>query len=193
PAIVKFQNFLIEVDNLEEIIAKSPLLNEHRYFLLSNKERAKYLLPEDQEIIISKLVNTGSSAWEALQNKVVSTLEVDIEIDEKKQTLPLPVVRNLAYDKDPAIRKSAYFAELESYKKIEDASSAAINGIKGEVITVTDLRGYKSPLHETLIKSRMDEETLNAMLEAMNESLGIFHKYYKKKAELLGHKGSLPF
>ncbi|MDG2845115.1 M3 family metallopeptidase, partial [Vibrio parahaemolyticus] len=83
--------------------------------------------------------------------------------------------------------------ELESYKKIEDASSAAINGIKGEVITVTDLRGYKSPLHETLIKSRMDEETLNAMLEAMNESLGIFHKYYKKKAELLGHKGSLPF
>lgn len=193
PAIVKFQNFLIEIDNLEEIIAKSPLLNEHRYFLLSNKERAKYLLPEDQEIIISKLVNTGSSAWEALQNKVVSTLEVDIEIDEKKQTLPLPVVRNLAYDKDPAIRKSAYFAELESYKKIEDASSAAINGIKGEVITLTDLRGYKSPLHETLIKSRMDEETLNAMLEAMNESLGIFHKYYKKKAELLGHKGSLPF
>lgn len=193
PAIVKFQNFLIEIDNLEEIIAKSTLLNEHRYFLLSNKERAKYLLPEDQEIIISKLVNTGSSAWEALQNKVVSTLEVDIEIDEKKQTLPLPVVRNLAYDKDPAIRKSAYFAELESYKKIEDASSAAINGIKGEVITLTDLRGYKSPLHETLIKSRMDEETLNAMLEAMTESLGIFHKYYKKKAELLGHKGSLPF
>ncbi|TFZ39185.1 M3 family oligoendopeptidase [Soehngenia longivitae] len=193
PSIVEFQNFLLKIDDLEEIISSSDVLKEHNYFIMSNKERAKYLLPKDQEVIISKLTNTGSSAWEGLQNKVVSTLEVDMTIDGKKETLPLPVVRNLAYDANPDLRKSAYFAELESYKKIEDASSAALNGIKGEVITLCDLRGYKSPLHETLIKSRMDEETLNAMLEAMNENLDIFHKYYKKKAELLGHKKSLPF
>jgi pepF/M3 family oligoendopeptidase len=39
----------------------------------------------------------------------------------------------------------------------------------------------------------MDEETLNAMLSAMKESLPAFHKFYRKKGELLGHKNGLPF
>jgi Oligoendopeptidase F len=85
PSIVEFQNFLLKIDDLEEIISSSDVLKEHSYFIMSNKERAKYLLPKDQEVIISKLTNTGSSAWEGLQNKVVSTLEVDMTIDGKKK------------------------------------------------------------------------------------------------------------
>ena len=31
------------------------------------------------------------------------------------------------------------------------------------------------------------------MLDAMKESLHYFHNYYRRKAELLGHKNGLPF
>ena len=58
------------------------------------------------------------------------------------------------------VRKKAYEAEIKSYKKVEEAVAAALNGIKGEVLTVCELRGYKSPLEMTLIDSRMDEKTL---------------------------------
>lgn len=190
---IKFQYFIGSLENLDEIIESSQLIKEHSFHLKQIKMNTKYLLSEKEEIIISKMKNTGSTAWSKLQNVVSSTLLVDIEIDGEKKKLPLPVVRNMAHSSDSNLRKKAYEAELEAYKKIEESSAAALNGIKGEVLTINKLRGYKSPLEETLINSRMDEETLNAMFDAIKESLPVFHKYYRKKGELLGHKNGLPF
>ena len=190
---VLFQNFLKEINDLDKIISSSELLEEHRFFVESTKERSMYLLSEVEEVLISKLTTTGSTAWSNLQNKISSTLLVDIEVDGEKKQLPLPVVRNLAYNKDPITRKTAYEAELTAYKKIEESSAAALNGIKGEVITLAKMRGFESPLQEVLVKSRMDKETLDAMLMAMEEYLPVFHKYFKRKGEILGHENGLPF
>jgi pepF/M3 family oligoendopeptidase len=124
---------------------------------------------------------------------LTSTLLVEINIQGEEKRLPLPVVRNMAYSKDAETRRTAYEAELKSYEKIEESSAACLNGIKGEVITVSKLRGYKSPLDQTLEKSRLDRATLEAMLTAMRESLPSFRKFYLKKAEKLGHKNGIPF
>lgn len=190
---VQFQKFMKDIENLDELISKSELLTEHKFFLEQIKEDTKYMLSENEEVLISKMTNTGSSAWSNLQNMISSTLSVDINIDGEDKVLPLPAVRNLAYDGDPAKRKAGFEAEMEAYKKIEESSAAALNGIKGEVITLAELRGFSSPLEETLVDSRMDAETLDAMLTAMEEFLPVFHKYYRKKGELLGHKNGLPF
>lgn len=190
---VQFQSFIKEITNLDELTSKSEILKEHRFHLKQIKLNTQYMLSEKEEILISKMANTGSSSWSKLQNKISSTLMVDIHIDGEDKKLPLPIVRNLAYDKNPKKRKLAYEAELESYKKIEESSAAALNGIKGEVITLSELRGFQSPLEETLVQSRMDKETLDAMLTAMKEFLPVFHKYYRKKAELLGYRDGLPF
>ena len=190
---VQFQSFMKNIDNLDELIESSELLKEHKFYLSQVKEHTKYMLSEKEEVLISKMSNTGSSAWTNLQNKISATLLVDINIDGEDKVLPLPAVRNLAYDKDPVKRKVAYEAELAAYKKIEESSAAALNGIKGEVITTSALRGFSSPLEETLVNSRMDKETLDAMLTAMKEFLPVFHKYYRKKAELLGYENGLPF
>lgn len=189
----QFKRFIASIEALDEIIESSQFLKEHRFYLNEIKLSTKYMLSQEEEVLISKMKNTGSKAWAKLQNMVTSTLLVDIEMDGELKKLPLPVVRNMAYSADKTLRKKAYEAELESYKKIEDTSCACLNGIKGEVITLCNLRGYKSPLEETLIKSRMDEKILKAMFTAIEESLPVFHKYFRKKAELLGHKNGLPF
>ena len=190
---VQFQNFIGSLNNLDEIINTSGFLKEHRFHLNQIRDRNKYLLSEKEEVLISKMQNTGSTAWAKLQNMLSSTLMVDIELDEKLKQLPLPIVRNMAYDKDKDIRITAYNAELQAYKKVEESSAACLNGIKGEVLTTSELRGYESPLEETLFQSRMDEKTLNSMLSAIEEALPVFHKYYRKKAEILGHDNGLPF
>lgn len=190
---VMFQRWLNSIENLDEIISSSNLLKEHNFYIKETLQKAKYLLSEEEEILIAKMSNTGSKAWTKLQNILTSTLLVDINIEGEEKQLPLPVVRNMAYDKDPDVRKTAYEAELKAYKKIEESSAACLNGIKGEVLTICEMRGYSSPLEMTLIDSRMDKETLDAMLSAMKESLPAFRKYYKRKAQLLGYDNGLPF
>jgi len=182
----KFAKWIEKLD----INYNDKVILEHKFYIMEAKKSAKYILDDKSEEMLANLKNTGSGAWEKLQDTMVSTLIT--EFDGKN--LPLPALRNLAYDASSDIRKRAYEAEIKTYKKIEKTSAAVLNAIKGEVIYTTTLRGYKSPLERTLIDSRMDKETLDAMLDSMREFLPDFRRYLKKKNQLLGNntKG-LPF
>lgn len=190
---VKIERFIGDIENIESIINESELLKEHEFLLKNICEQSKYLLSEKEESIIANMKNTGSNAWVKLKDNLISTLKVDLEEDGEIKEVPLTVVLNMAYDKDADVRKKAYDAEIKAYRKVEEGVAAALNAIKGEVLTTCDLRGYKSPLDKTLIDSRMNEEAFDAMLSAMKEYLPMFRKYLRKKAEMLGYKNGLPF
>ena len=192
-ASTKLEKYISTIDNIDCIIEKSELLKAHEYVLKSIIEQSKYLLSDKEESIIANMKNTGSNAWSKLKDNLISSLMVEIKENDEVKEYPLTVVLNMAEDKSGEVRKRAYEAEIASYKKVEEGVAAALNGIKGEVLTVCDFRGYKSPLEKTLLDSRMDEESLNAMLDAMKESLPVFRKYLRRKAEMLGHKNGLPF
>ena len=192
-ASTKLERYISDIDNIENIIEKSELLKAHEYVLKNIVEQSNYLLSDKEESIIANMKNTGSNAWSKLKDNLISSLMVEIKENDEIKEYPLTVVLNMAEDKSEEVRKRAYEAEIASYKKVEEGVAAALNGIKGEVLTVCDFRGYKSPLEKTLLDSRMDEESLNAMLDAMKESLPVFRKYLRRKAEMLGHKNGLPF
>ena len=192
-AETKLNKWISSIENIDEVIKDSILLKDHEFILKEVVEKSKYLLTDREEAIIANMQNTGSNAWGKLKDNLISTHKVEINEDGKIKEYPLTVVLNIAYDKDEKVRKRAYEAEIASYTKIEEGVAAALNGIKGEVLTICEFRGYKSPLEQTLINSRMDEESLNVMLEAMKESMPKFREYLKRKAEILGHKNGLPF
>ena len=192
-AETKLNKWISSIENIDEVIKDSILLKDHEFILKEVVEKSKYLLTDREEAIIANMQNTGSNAWGKLKDNLISTHKVEINEDGKIKEYPLTVVLNMAYDKDEKVRKRAYEAEIASYTKIEEGVAAALNGIKGEVLTICEFRGYKSPLEQTLINSRMDEESLIVMLEAMKESMPKFREYLKRKAEILGHKNGLPF
>ncbi len=192
-AQVLFLKWLKKVEDIDAIIGCSEFLMAHQFHIKELIAQSQYLLSDEEELLISKLTNTGAKAWSNLQQLLTSTLLVEIEVGEKVESLPLQVVRNMAYDADPVLRKRAFEAELKSYNKIAESSAAALNGIKGEELIIGNRRGFESPLEETLKNSRMGRKTLDAMLGAMEESLPIFRRYLRQKAQLLGHKNGLPF
>lgn len=192
-AQTKMEKYISNVNDLEYIIEKSELLKKHKFVLKTICEQSKYLLSDSEEKIIANMKNTGSNAWMKLKDNLISSLMVELEEDGEIKEYPLTVILNMAEDRSSEVRKKAYEAEIKAYKKVEEGVAAALNGIKGEVITICKLRGYSSPLEKTLLDSRMDEESLNAMLDAMKESLPVFRKYLRRKAELLGYKNGLPF
>lgn len=192
-ASTKLERWISTITNIDILINESKILKEHQFYLKRIIEKSKYLLSDKEEEIISSMRNTGSNAWAKLKDNLISNLTVEIEECGEIKKYPLTIVLNMAYDKDAIVRKKSYEAEIKAYKKIEEGLAAALNGIKGEVITVCDFRGYESPLQMTLEESMMDEESLNAMIEAMKESLPSFRKYLRRKGEILGHTNGLPF
>ena len=184
-----FSKYIAKVDDVDALVADSEFLKDHTFLIEEAIKQNKYVLDDQTETLLSKLGQSSGSLWGRMQSVLTSTLEV--EYDGK--IITLPEVINLASDSDPEVRKNAYYAELASYKKIDKAVAFALNGIKGQVNTLTEKRGYNGALGQALEYSRMNKETLDAMIEAMNEYLPVFRTYLKRKAKLLGHKNGLPF
>ena len=185
-ALVKY---IADLEDLSSVIDSDPLLKEHEFYLSQIRESAKYTLSAEVEKVISLYEISGSSAWSDLQSYLTSVVPVEYE----GKTTNLSDIRNLAYDADPAVRKSAYEAELKSYERIKDAIAFSLNSIKLEVLRHCELRGYESPLDETLKNAHMKKETLDALISAMEEYLPKFWEYLKAKAKLLGYENGLPF
>ena len=157
--------------------------------LHSIQEDGRYLLSDDVEEVLSKMDISAGQAWETMQSYLTSTLEVDYD----GKTTTLSQIRNLAYDSDKKVRKRAYEAELAAYAKVRDAIAFSLNNIKAQVLTECELRGFASPLAMTLHQSHMKQETLDAMLSAMDDYMPVFRKYLKRKAEMLGYQNGLPW
>ncbi len=176
-------------DAFKTWVNESELIKEHEYILNETLNYANHTLSEDAEEIISKMKINGSSLWSQVQTQLTSNKTIDY--NNEKHTLTS--LRNLAYDADPVVRKEAYEKELELYKSMDDAVAFALNGIKGEVIQTSALRNFETPLDETLMDSRLSKATLDALIQAIENSLPSFRKYLQHKGKLLGHKDGLPF
>ncbi|MDO4799765.1 MAG: M3 family metallopeptidase, partial [Bacillota bacterium] len=190
PVQARYSNAIKQVEDIDALIASSDYLKSLDFVIRKAKRRSNHTLSEAEESLLSRLTITGSTAWNKLFSTLVSSLMVDMPNGEQ---LPITVVRTLASNADPKVRREAYFAELKSYEKVDESIAAALNAIKGEVISTAQLRGYESPLQMTLEQSNMTRATLDAMIGAMKENLDIFRRYLKAKARYLGHKGALPF
>jgi pepF/M3 family oligoendopeptidase len=185
----KFYEFIDGIEDLDGLVSSSEVLKSHEFYLKEIKEGSKHRLSEKEEYILAKVRQTGSGAFSKQQEFLTSNLLAEFD----GGLLTLSEIRNKAYDENASVREGAYFAELGAYKKIEGPAAFSLNAIKGEVITISELRGFESPLDMALYYSRMDRQTLEAMFSAIRKCLPMFIKYFDKKAGLLGHKNGLPF
>ena len=186
-AMASLQSYIGKLGNLEELIAADPYLQQHAYLLRRRKESAKYTLDDKVEEALAKMDLSGGTGWSNLQEYLTSTVTASY----RGENVNLSTVRNLAYDKDPQVRKDAYDAEIACYDKIKDGVCFALNNLKMQVNTECDLRKGGSPLEMTLRHSRMERRTLDAMIAAIEEYLPVFWSYLKAKAKALGYEGGL--
>ncbi len=155
-------------------------LSDYQLYLKEILTESEHLMSSEEEALAYELSLSGSSAWE----KLMSSITASSEFEGKTLT----ELRLLASDKDRSIRKKAYESEIRLLKEHGIALASSLNGVKGSVITLEKRRGWKTPLSRSLFESRITEEILDSLLEAMRASLPSFQEYFRTKAKLLGLK-----
>ena len=177
------------VENLEEILQKDPELAKNGFALLEAREQAAHMLEEGMERWMLRMSLSGGDSFSKLRDQLIGTLMVEMD----GESHPLPAIRGMAFDPDPAVRKKAYEAEMKAYPKIALPMAFCLGGIKGEALTMCEAKHYPDILTQQLAETRMDHETLDAMWSAIRDAFPDFRRYLKAKARLLGHKNGLPF
>ncbi|MFH1501757.1 MAG: M3 family oligoendopeptidase [Candidatus Eisenbacteria bacterium] len=177
---------------LDKIVESAPRAKEHHGALKDIADDSRFRMSAEMEALASELVVSGGGIMDKLQERVTSQLKMPFERDGKTEELPMPVLRNLANDADPDVRKRAYDVEIEGWTSIREPVAFALNGVKGTAVTLAKRRGYDDVLHGSLELNKMDRGTLDALTGSMKDSFPTFRRYLQSKAGKLG-KGKLPW
>lgn len=185
--LTRFQAWIGELaPGLETIILANPVSTEHAFALKDMAEQSKYMMSKSEEALAAELNLSGASAWNKLQGTVTSQLSVNFDLNGQLQTLPMPALINLHSHQDEEVRHRAYDQEMAAWKTVEEPLAAALNGIKGAAVTLNKHRGRIDALHPAIDMARIDRQTLESMLSAMQDSFPVFRRYFKAKANRLG-------
>lgn len=169
-----------------ESILETEELKEYRFILNEWRENADKNLSEEELNLISDLMVDGYHAWGHFYNNLVSSINLNIQIDGKEENLSVGQAINLRSHHIEEVRKEAHYVLESTWKEKEELFSKIINHIAGFRIQVNNKRGIKSVIEDPLKKNRMKEETLNTMWTVISKYKQPFSNYLKRKAEMIG-------
>ena len=183
------RRWMAELTLTDEDRAAHPILKDYTFYIEEERKLGRHTLGDEAEGALSALGSCAGEAWTSLRDYVTSFAQA--ELDGKSYTLTQ--LRGMAQSADASVRKAAFEAELRCSKEIAPSICFALNNIKAQVITLSELRGYDNVMELVMEQDRMQLETLDALWAAVRDALPALQAYLRRKAELLGYKNELPW
>ncbi|TQR38576.1 M3 family oligoendopeptidase [Brevibacillus brevis] len=163
----------------EELQSLAFVLNERR-------RRAQEKLSPEQEVLANDLAVDGYHAWQDLYNAVVGRMSIEVEVNGETKQLSVGQASNLMSSPDRAVRSHVFEKWKEAWGKETELCAQALNHLGGFRLSLYRHRGWDSVLREPLDIGRMQEKTLDAMWQAIDNRKDRLVAYLERKAKLLG-------
>jgi oligoendopeptidase F len=172
--------------DVEAIVAGSRIARDHESTLRRLRRGATHLMDPGEEDLAAALAPSGATAWMALRDELMALATARIELDGEARERSLSDIDNLRLHPDRDVRRRAHEAAAGARRALAVPLAAAINGVKGQQLTLSRRRGWNEPLDAALAANAIDQVILDAMLTALQEAIPVYHRYLRAKARLLG-------
>ena len=181
---VEFKRALKDASDVDfAALAVREELADCHYYLSRLRQEAQRTMSPPEERLAADLSVDGLHAWGRIYDTVSGKMEFDmVWPDGKTERLPMSQRRSLMGKADRAIRKAAFDAGNESWRQAEDVAAAALNAISGTRLALNSHRGIDHFLDVALFQSAVSRESLDAMFEAIFDSLELPRRILRLKA-----------
>ena len=198
--IARFQQFEAEMENRTMFFSlwwkalddenAARLLDasgDYRYWLEQMRNFKPYTLSEPEEKVINIKNVTGRSAHDMLYDSITNRYVFKVEVNGEMKELTRGELMALVRTTDPDLRARAYQELYRVYG--EDAPILGqiyqhiVRDWKNENVT---LRGFASPISVRNTINDLPDEVIDTLLEVARKNIGIFHRYFRLKAQKLG-------
>jgi oligoendopeptidase F len=172
-------------DEPAEALLASPELAPFAHKLRVEREEKPYVLSELEEQALNARRPTVS-AWQALHDRQVATLEIPFDDGEGLRSHTVSTLLAYLYRPERKLRLAAQAALLEGLEPRADVLAACYDALVGDRLGLDRLRGFADPMQPTNMSNELDGETVEAMMTATEESYEIARRWFRAKARLLG-------
>ena len=165
-------------------------LGDSAYFLARLREEAQRTMSPPEERLAADLGVDGIHAWGRVYDAVSGKMEFDMGWpDGRTERLPMSQRRSLMGRPDRATRKAAFEGGNSAWAQVEDVAAAALNAIAGTRLSLNRHRGVEHFLDIARFQSAVTRRSLDAMFEAIFDSLDLPRRILRLKARAMNLPG----
>jgi len=163
-------------------------ISEVSFYLNEVREIAKKKMPPEFESLAADLAVNGYHAWNRLYDKMYGLLKGKMTVESgETRELSLGQLANKMTSPDRDIRRRAHEQIEAAWESRAAESSMSLNFMAGFRLTLYGHRQW-DVLFQPLKFSRITEDTLNAMWDAVAQSKDKINRYVDAKKKILNIK-----
>ncbi|MBB6454156.1 pepF/M3 family oligoendopeptidase [Salirhabdus euzebyi] len=180
------QKLAASAEDVWNALLEHNVLSELHFVLQEWRKKAKSRLSEQEEALIESLSIDGYHGWGQMYDTIVGSMNIPFELEGEKKNLSVGQANNLSSHSNPEVRKGIFKTLEGAWEEKEELFAKTLNHLGGFRLNVYEKRGWDHVLKEPLEYNRMQQETLDAMWNAITKHKQTFVKYLDRKAKLLG-------
>lgn len=173
-------------DRARELAADDAVARD-RHYLLSVRRFAPYQLSPPEERSLAAREATAATAWQSLRDRVLGALVTSFDDGTGEREWPLSELesaRRVHPDRD--VRRRAQTATIALLEPVLPVLAHCYDSVVADRLAVDDLRGYADPITPRNLENELSDEVVEGLLAASEAHLAIAHRWFRRKAELLG-------
>jgi oligoendopeptidase F len=168
-------------ERAEELLADDRLAFA-RHHLRAARRYRPHLLSEPEEVVLTEKAVTGRNAWTRLFEEQVSAITVTLDGNE----VPLEAGLAQLHSPDRAVREAAAAAVTAGLAPNLRTRAFVLNTLLADKATDDRLRKYGSWIASRNLANEASDESVQALVDAVQARYAIPQRWYALKARLLG-------
>lgn len=168
---------------MNDFIAKS---TNHSFFLSNIRDNKRYKLSLQEEQAILNLSPVGVDAFARLFDESLANMRFDGVKDSEK--ISEEEILGLLHAGERKVRKRAHKNFTKGLRKNTHLLTYILNMVRKNVAIMQNMRGYEKPESFRHISNQTTQESVDSMIDCVNNSMELVHGYYRVKRQLLGYK-----
>ncbi|WP_434972441.1 M3 family oligoendopeptidase [Longibacter sp.] len=163
-------------------LLESEALEPYRHYLELEQENKEHILTEPEEKILSEKQVTGSGAWTRYFDETMGAVRYELDGESMTQQ----EILSKLYEPDREVRKSAALAFTDGLTDSTRTLTFVFNTLLAEKASNDRLRGYEHWLQSRNVSNEVEDETVDALIDAVTSRYDLVARFYELKKQLLG-------
>jgi len=174
----------LDDDNAQRLMDAS---GDYQYYLEKIRHFKPHTLSEPEEKVINLKNVTGSNALITLYDSITNRYVFKVEVDGEVKELTRGQLMTYVQGSNPDLRAAAYQELYRVYGEdgpiLGQMYQTRARDWRNENLT---LRKFSSPMSVRNLGNDIPDKAVDTLLEVAHKNSGIFQRYFKLKAKLLG-------
>jgi oligoendopeptidase F len=170
-------------DDRAEALMADEALSDYRHYLETEQLKKEHVLTEPEEKVLSEKSITGDQAWTRYFDETLGATRYELDGEEVTQE----EILSKLYEPDRETRRDAALAFTEGLKDNRRTLTFVFNTLLADKASTDELRDYDHWLESRNLSNEVDDETVQALIEAVTGRYDLVARFYDLKRELLGY------